>query len=471
MEYIYPNDKLVTFTIDRWNEIQGVLQQRPKNIKSKLDSKELTKNPVFPNKTLLKLILDVVYHASLRIEESRRIAVRVAYLPPGIPEKNDIYNLDHKPIALTTPTNFTINEVMRLAPALDATRSMILVCPSELVLSGAEYPLAIWGVYHQGSEWWRLITGKESSALCPPNCFTVSAFSPGNITATTLGMVIFRLNSGQLQGTHLEDTPIEDLSKGNVGSYFNDAVQLLYQDACKQLGTTKYSKKKDEDAHPAQRYFQTLENIANITAARYHGAAFIFIPDENYLEIPSVKDGLSIKYRIDVSHIWQVLVSECVAKRKYFDLLFPVPRKYTFLTDMPSASASDLKSLIHWEEKKDSAEEEIAEFASFVSSLSSVDGAVVLTKQLQIVGFGAEITIDSPNPVDVRIAKDPFAKEYSKRPVTAYGTRHRSAFRLCGNFEDCLCLIVSQDGPVRIVKAIKGNTYLWDDVHTVRYSL
>jgi hypothetical protein len=477
MEYIYPNDKLVALTIERWDRIQEMFQQMPKIDLLEPGRKEIdekvTKRPVFPNQKLLRLILDVVYQASLKIEESRRIAVRVSYLPPGISEGYSTYNLMREPIMLTTPVNFTVDEVMRLAPALDATKSMILVCPSGLVLSEAEYPLAIWGVYHQGSEWWRLVTGKESSAICPPNCLTVSAFSPGNITATTLGKVIFRLNSGQLQDTHVEEGSRGDLSQGNVGSYFSEAVQLLYQEACKRLGRTKYSNKEDEDAHPWHRYFQTLENIANITAELHHGAAFIFVPDKNYLANENVKDSLSVKYRVDVQNvcIWEALVVECVANSRYFDLLFPERGGGKFLREMPDASASELKSLIHWEKTREGAEESIAEFASFVSSLSSIDGAVVLTKQFQLLGFGAEITIDSPNPVDVRIAKDPFGNEYSKRPVTAYGTRHRSAFRLCGNFGDCLSLIISQDGPMRVVKAIKGNTYLWDDLHTSRSSL
>ena len=465
MDYTYPDDRLVAFTSEKWSRIQEAIQGSRETKVSEVESKELAEKPVFPNQTLLKIILDVVYHASFRTEESRRIAVRVAYLPPGTTERNGKYHLMYKPIALTNPVNFTVDEVMRLAPALDATRSMILVCPSELVLPEAEHPLVIWGVYHQGSEWWRLLTGKESAAICPPNCLTVSSFSPGNITATTLGKVIFRLRDGHLQDTVLRWTSSGPLSGGNVASYFGDAVQLLYQDVCRILGTTKYSDEEDTDQTPAYRYFMTLENIANITAERKHGGAFIFVPKKDYLDSTSVRNSLTVKYRIDASNIWDELVSECVAQKRYYGLAFPESEQHTSLTEMSDASASDLKSLIDWEQKMKSAEQKIAEFASFVSSLSLVDGAVVVTKKLEVLGFGAEITIDSPGPVDVRVAEEPFAKQYTKRPVTAYGTRHRSAFRLCRNFEDCLCLIISQDGTIRVVRAIGGNTYLWDDLH------
>ena len=465
MDYIYPDDRLVIFITEQWGRIQEALHGNRETNLSEVERKELTEKPVFPNQTLLKMILDVVYHASFRTEESRRIAVRVAYLPPGITERNGKYHLMYKPIALTRPINFTVDEVMRLAPALDATRSMILVCPSELVLSEGEHPLVIWGLYHQGSEWWRMLTGKESAAICPPNCLTVSSFSPGNITATTLGRVIFRLRDGQLQDTRLDWTSSLGLSGGNVGSYFGDAVRLLYHDVCRTLGTTKYSDEEDTDQTPGFRYFLTLENIANITAERKHGGAFIFVPKKDYLDSTSVKNSLAVKYRIDASNIWDELVSECVAEKRYYDLLFPEREKHTSLTSMSDASASDLKSLIDWEQKMKSAEQKIAEFASFVSSLSLVDGAVVVTKRLEVLGFGAEITIDSPGPVDVRVAKEPFGKEYTKKPVTAYGTRHRSAFRLCGNFEDFLCLVISQDGTIRVVRGIRGNTYLWDDLH------
>ena len=135
MEYYYPNEKIVAFITARWNRIQERLHQRPKHLRSKFDYEESTETPDFPDQTRLKLILDVIYHASLLIEESRRIAVRVAYLPLGISEEKDTYHLENKPIALETPVNFTVSEVMRLAPALDATRSMILVCPGKSIPS------------------------------------------------------------------------------------------------------------------------------------------------------------------------------------------------------------------------------------------------------------------------------------------------------------------------------------------------
>ena len=465
MEYAYPDDRLVALTSERWRRIQEALHGSQETSPSELESKELAEKPAFPNQRLLKMILDVVYHASFRTEESRRIAVRVAYLPRGITETPGKYHLMHKPMAFTNPIDFTVDEVMRLAPALDATRSMILVCPSELVVPDAEHALVIWGVYHQGSEWWRLLTGKESAAICPPNCLTVSSFSPGNITATTIGTIIFKLRDGHLEDTVLKFTSSGPFSEGNVASYFGDAVQLLYQDVCRTLGTAKYSDEEDMDQTPAYRYFRTLENIANITAERKHGGAFIFVPERHYVDNTAVKNSLMIKYRIDASDIWEELVSECVAKNRFYGLSFPRSEGHTSPTEIPGASASHLQSLMDWEKKMKSAEEKIAEFASFVSSLSLVDGAVVVTKKLEVLGFGAEITMDSPGPVDVRVAKEPFGKQYTRRPVTAYGTRHRSAFRLCRNFEDCLCLVISQDGTIRAVKAIGGNTYLWDNLH------
>lgn len=437
--------------------------------KARADKSErlATKRPPFPDEELLKAILDVLYHVSFLTEESRRVAVRVAYIPPDISEQEQrsVLNLHDSPIGFTPPISFTVSEVLRLAPALDATQSIIAVCPSRLAgLESLESPLAIWGILHLGSEWWRTLTGRETAAIAPPNCLTVSTFAPGSITASSLGIVLFRLRAGQLIGL-----PLENLSEGHIGIFLQDAAESLYQEACKELGRKRYDQRKDEDNHPRNQYFRTLGNIINLAKERYHGGTFIILPDEIGVEDIRFKDRLSIKYVLKSPDVWGALVRESVANRKYFDLLFP--KKYSFLPDRDDASAKDLKSLIHWQKLQEGAREDIAEFEYFVSSLSGVDGAVVLTKRFKLLGFGAEIVAPSPSLTVVKLAHDSMGEVYTERPIISYGTRHRSALRLCSSFEDCVCLVISQDGAVRAIKRAGSDLYMWNDVNLSRFGL
>jgi hypothetical protein len=64
----------------------------------------------------------------------------------------------------------------------------------------------------------------------------------------------------------------------------------------------------------------------------------------------------------------------------------------------------------------------------------------------------------------VRIADTPDAKTYSEKQIDTYGTRHRSALRLCSSFEHLMCIVISQDGFIRAMKRIGPNIYMWDDV-------
>lgn len=473
MEYFYPHD-LVAITLERWDRLQKRLlrparRRLPKTLKAGegRSAHSSRKRPPFPDEESLKAILHVLYHVSFLTEESRPIAVRVAYILPGTSEqeRETVLNLHEPPIPFLSPMSFTASEVLRLAPAIEPRQSIIAVCPRELAnLESRESPLAIWGILHLGTEFWRALTGKESAAMLPPNCLTVSTFAPGSITASSIGLVLFRLRAGKLLGL-----PLEDLSEGHIGSFLKEAAESLYQEVCKELGSKRYARNKDEDAHPRQQYFRTLENVITLPREHRHGATFVILPNEVGLEDHRLRDRLSVKYALESPNIWATLVNESVANRKYFALLFP--KKYTFLTHMDDASAKDLKSLIYWEKQQQRAQEDIAEFESFVSSLSRVDGAVVLTKQLKVLGFGAEIIASSPSLTSVKIAADPNGKEYIEEPIGSLGTRHRSALRLCSSFEQSVCFVVSQDGSVRAMKRVGPDLYMWNDVSLGRMAL
>ena len=59
------------------------------------------------------------------------------------------------------------------------------------------------------------------------------------------------------------------------------------------------------------------------------------------------------------------------------------------------APASKLKDLIDRERRHENAERRIGEYCNFVASLSAVDGAIVLSRDLAVLGFGAEILATS----------------------------------------------------------------------------
>jgi hypothetical protein len=83
-----------------------------------------------------------------------------------------------------------------------------------------------------------------------------------------------------------------------------------------------------------------------------------------------------------------------------------------------------------------------------VAGLSAVDGAVVLTDQYEVLGFGAKITRRSGHPlVEQVIVTEPIqgGEAILVHPEKLGGTRHLSAAQFVQDQQDCAALVASQD--------------------------
>ncbi len=98
------------------------------------------------------------------------------------------------------------------------------------------------------------------------------------------------------------------------------------------------------------------------------------------------------------------------------------------------------------------------------ASLSNVDGAVVFSRDLRLMGFGAEILVTdamaqaSPQIFTNAKTGKPWP---TQDPKALGGTRHRSAFRLCQVIPNSLAFVVSQDGPLSVFHSIPGKLFAW----------
>jgi hypothetical protein len=98
--------------------------------------------------------------------------------------------------------------------------------------------------------------------------------------------------------------------------------------------------------------------------------------------------------------------------------------------------------------------------AHLIAALSAVDGAVVITKRFELLGFGAEISGKLPEVRTVARALDVEGKLAVQEGIEGVGTRHRSAYRLCSELKEAV--VVSQDGGARFVKWKDGAVTYWD---------
>ncbi|HEY4104343.1 MAG TPA: hypothetical protein VGM44_10645, partial [Polyangiaceae bacterium] len=109
-----------------------------------------------------------------------------------------------------------------------------------------------------------------------------------------------------------------------------------------------------------------------------------------------------------------------------------------------------------------SVEQSIFELSRLVSGLAAVDGAVVLNKRFELIGFGAEVSGELPYPDTVLQALDVEGERHLAEPANAVGTRHRAAYRFVAAHPAGLAIVISLDGIVRFVANIAGNVMFWD---------
>jgi len=108
---------------------------------------------------------------------------------------------------------------------------------------------------------------------------------------------------------------------------------------------------------------------------------------------------------------------------------------------------------------------ELISYSDFIAKLTTVDGAVVLTKNLDLLGFGAEILTDKmarKTPDMCFFGSDD--REDTSRRFNDNGTRHRSGYRFCDCIDDSIAIICSQDGSIKACTKVNGRVVVYNNV-------
>jgi hypothetical protein len=191
---------------------------------------------------------------------------------------------------------------------------------------------------------------------------------------------------------------------------------------------------------------QMLKRIVATMRSAHHGGTIVIAPstclsEQHLFTRHAFKDaGGRRRFRGLVLEILAVLAKQCLAcGRSPIDL-------YRESAD-PKIAELD---------------EGLFEVGHLIASLAAMDGAVVLTKRFEILGFGAEIAGTLPKIESVRRALDLEGEHFVVEDIDGVGTRHRSAYRLCMASPETLAIVVSQDGGCRFVASEKDFVTYWD---------
>ena len=91
-----------------------------------------------------------------------------------------------------------------------------------------------------------------------------------------------------------------------------------------------------------------------------------------------------------------------------------------------------------------------------IASMAGVDGAIVVTSDLQLLGFGAKIAIESTAvPRVCMFQPQPGSQEVVPAPLEDLGgTRHQSAARFADANRDAVSLVISQDRHLSVIESV-----------------
>jgi hypothetical protein len=398
-------------------------------------------NVELPAKAVFDELIDVCYHASMLTEEGRPTVFRIVFLDSQSrvsPRDGD----ELPPVTrylLKKPVPFTQGELRRLAPVADPRRVLIAV-----EQSGGR--LQIYGLVDIGMALGEMARHERISGYSSPEAPIVMSTRPGELSISRGDRPVLRMQDGGIV------TPAQSvLLQGPVAEFFGSASWDFIRNACLLSGINQ---DPEEDDGLSLAHLSFIESVLLYTAELKHGGTLLFVPEEITHEDSRLLSRVTIKYVLPSTRPRDALVSAMAARLKHNALAEKLDQRR-------SVKAEELEQLDALAGDQESCEDAARDAARFIASLTAVDGAVVLTDSLRIIGFGAEVTASFSGGDNVHVAPTAEATKTKQVRFAEYGTRHRSTFRFVASMEPSVGFIMSQDGGVKAVRQVGSKLVMW----------
>jgi hypothetical protein len=389
----------------------------------------------------LATVLSVCYHATLLREEGRPVTFRLALSEPG--EFDDAAGPPsglHR-LVFARPLPLDQHELRRLAPAAVFSQSLI---------GATSAGQGIWGLIHSGPQWLQSVRGGRATEQAVPQVPIVAATGPGRLLVSVGPVVLAELRDGRLSGGEMDVFQAGWMQRRLAAA---DHVQgLAYVGA---LEDSAGPRPAIDAAFAAVLAGHVLRRVLATVRAAQHGGTLILIPRARVSEFLAGGRYVQVKYAFHDEE----------PRKRILTLMMAISRELA----VEGADAST----VGWQAYETSRshhlvemDEALFEVAHLVADLTRVDGAVLLTDSLEVLGFGVEIAGELPEVSRVARARDLDATAISWVRTDRVGTRHRSAYRLCQAVRDALAMVVSQDGGLRFIRWHEQSVAYWEQVAT-----
>jgi hypothetical protein len=199
-----------------------------------------------------------------------------------------------------------------------------------------------------------------------------------------------------------------------------------------------------------------MKRVISVLRDARHGGTVIFVPTESVGE-PSGEDPyIDLRFRF----------ADGPARRSFPDLVVDILNR---LAQLYGTADQQEPGVVGWEEFEattdaqiETLDEGLFETAHLIAGLAAADGAVVMSKQNELLGFGGMISGRLPAVHSVARALDLEGEKVAEEGTGNVGARHRSAYRLAGALPGSVAVVISQDGGVRWVCQKGGRVTYWE---------
>jgi hypothetical protein len=393
-------DRIIQDIIDAWQHDQD----HP--------GRERRQVPI-PDFDSVRVLIETAFLASLKREEDRSIPFSLSLLQRDeIDEEQRTSGRSQLVMNFEITEPLSVESILKLAPAFDPDMTSLAV---ERRDDGAQYQ--IWGALNYSPTTNRF---REIPVVIPelihtrPDVLTLSVRQPGSLLVSRAYNQIGRFVGGEF----IRATPWPFASE-SMGSFLIRAVHTH----------SLYNRSGNEYWFI---YRDALGYLLSEVTSRSHGATIVLIPQRS-LQHYEHERRFTFEYRF----------SRELGLRDLFIRLI----------EGPPGSISGQIAL----------RKLIKERLQLLAQLAAIDGALLLTDELDLISFG--VTLNAPVwEGTVLIGPDAFGGGGDIFAHTKLGTRHSSTIDFIGKCPDCVAFVVSEDGPIRgIVQRDSSTLLCWPD--------
>lgn len=377
--------------------------------------------PPCPPEATLRELLEAASIASAFPEEGRYPRFNLIARPNGSEYSHPVWRFEQR-------RPYTPGELRGLIPATDFKKSAVVVEWDE------QGTLKVVGLGDFGTSWHRARLALKYQ-YNPPQSLLVEFPRPGRIDV--------------YQG----EFKIASLADGVLAVHENDPTLCLHSSV--RGGLSDLRERICNPTHEDYREWSGFEflalwnvyaSIANLISSAGHGGALIILPQPEHEALASLR----VKFRYNSKHLTNAFLGFINARHEFMDILEQL--KSDTKEDGASSGLRSERGLT-LERAMEEAQEDLVEKIRFTAQLANCDGALLISRDLTVVGFGTEVRAGlRPDVVIVNVGNE-LRRQGADLDIEAFGMRHRSAIKLVSQHPSVRVLVASQDGPISAVWA------------------